>query len=48
MYSKYLNRIFLLGFFIVSFNLSAQVDTVFFITGDFLIGEVKKTGKKFT
>jgi len=45
MYSKYLNRIFLLGLFAVSFNLSAQVDTVFFITGDFLIGEVKKLEK---
>jgi len=45
MYSKYLNRIFLLGLLAVSFNLSAQVDTVFFITGDFLIGEVKKLEK---
>lgn len=42
MHSKYLNRIFILGLLAVSFKLSAQVDTVFFISGDFLLGEVKK------
>jgi len=42
MYSRYLNRILILGLIAIGFKASAQVDTVFFISGDFLLGEVKK------
>jgi hypothetical protein len=43
--SAIIPRIFFLGLIAVCFKLSAQVDTVYFVTGDFLIGEVKKLEK---
>jgi len=45
MYYKFLIRIFFLGSISVSLPLSAQIDTVEFFTGNFLIGEVKKMDK---
>lgn len=41
----YLPRFFFLIFVVLNVHLSAQVDTVYFVTGDYMLGEVKKMDK---
>jgi putative salt-induced outer membrane protein YdiY len=45
MFTNILTRIFFLGLIGISFNLSAQIDTIYFVSGEFLIGEVQKMEK---
>jgi len=45
MFTNSLTRILFLGLIGISFNLSAQIDTVYFVSGEFLIGEVQKMEK---
>lgn len=45
MLSNLLTRGLLLGLLGISFNLTAQVDTIYFVSGEFLIGEIQKMEK---